>query len=155
MPSNIVDDLIEELKQDPGIAFLDSKDTEELTQIGLIQHEDVNSNALNVLFQKLQRFWNPQGNIAVLNNDNNNSFIGISNQGNYLSLISNRKYISPKLLMRALSFIITIIYDHGENKFPDTFFGEKLAEKFKLSGLSANILSQIPEIALNKMISIT
>ena len=72
---------------------------------------------------------------------------------NTLILVANKEYISPRLFMRGLSTIIKIIYDAKENSIHDNkwYFSPMDACNFKLTGLNAKILSQVPKLVLNKM----
>ena len=118
-------------------------------ELGVITHQD--PRALEILFEKVKFKGNPNSRFGFLNFEDDN-FVGLMKYKNTLILIANKEYISPRLLMRGLCTIITIIYDHKENiNMNQLYFSDFSAKDFKLAGLNAKILSNIPNLVLDKM----
>ncbi len=140
--------VLEKIKDDQALVFLNKKDRSQLFEIGTITHED--HRALESLFNKLKSKGNVNSNLCFLN-FNNGNFIGVVRYNETLVLVSNSEYVSPVLLMQGLSTIITIIYDRNANGLYDKDLSEFTVGKFKLSGLNVKVLSHIPDSVLSKM----
>ncbi len=148
-PMKDVASILDNMKDDQALVFLDKENKEKITELGVITHQD--PRALNVLFEKIKFKGNPNSRFGFLSFEGDN-FIGLMRYKNTLILIANREYVSPRLLMRGLCTIIAIIYDHKENIDADHFyFSEFSAKDFKLTGLNAKILSNVPKLVLDKM----
>ena len=142
--------ILDNMKNDQSLVFLDEENKEKIVELGTITHND--PNALESLFTKIKFKGNPNGRFGFLDFEGEN-FIGLMKYKNTLILVANKEYISPRLFMRGLSTIIKIIYDAKENSIHDNkwYFSPMDACNFKLTGLNAKILSQVPKLVLNKM----
>ena len=72
-------------------------------------------------------------------------------------MVANKEYVSPRLFIRGISTIVTIINDVSENNilFDDNFYFSPMgADEFKITSLNVKILTHLPEMVLNKMQSI-
>ncbi len=150
-PMKDVANILDSMKEDQTLVFLDKDNKEKIIELGVITHPD--PKALEILFHKIQFKGNPNSRFGFLDFEGDN-FIGLMRYKNTLILIANKEYISPRLFMRGLSTIITIIYDKDQNiDWSKLYFSEFTAKEFKLSGLNVKILSHVPSIALDKMTS--
>lgn len=148
-PMKDVASILDNMKDDQSLVFMDKENKEKIVELGVITHK--NPEALNVLFDKIKFKGNPNSRFGFLNFEDDN-FIGLMKYKDTLILVSNKEYVSPRLLMRGLSTIISIIYDSKENVgFNMFYFSSTIASDFKLAGLNAKILSNIPTSVLNKM----
>lgn len=148
-PMKDIASILDNMKDDQALVFLDKENKEKIVELGVITHHD--PKALELLFEKIRFKGNPNSRFGFLNFEGDN-FIGLMKYKNTLVLIANKEYVSPRLLMRGLCTIITIIYDHNENiNMNDLYFSDFTAKDFKLTGLNAKILSNIPNLVLNKM----
>ena len=149
-PMKDIASILDNMKDDQSLIFLDKENKEKIVELGVITHQD--PKALDLLFNKVRFKGNPNSRFGFLNFEDDN-FVGLMKYKNTLILIANKEYVSPRLLMEGLSTIITIIYDHKENiDFDKIYFSETQASKFKLTGLNAKILSNIPNLVLDKMV---
>lgn len=141
--------ILDGMKDDQALLFLNDEDKERIVELGVITHQD--PKALEILFKKFKMKGNPNSRFGFLSFEDDN-FIGLMKYKNTLILIANKEYVSPRLLMRGLCTIITIIYDHKENvDINNYYFSDITAQDFKLTGLNAKILSKIPNFVLSKM----
>ena len=148
-PMKDIASILDNMKDDQALVFLDKENKEKIVELGVITHQD--PRALEILFEKVRFKGNPNSRFGFLNFEDDN-FVGLMKYKNTLILIANKEYVSPRLLMRGLCTIITIIYDHKENIDMNHFyFSEITAKDFKLTGLNAKILSNIPNLVLEKM----
>jgi len=148
-PMKDIASILDNMKEDQSLAFIDKENKEKIVELGIISHR--NPKALDLLFQKIRFKGNPNSRFGFLDFEGDN-FVGLMKYKSTLVLIANKEYVSPRLLMRGLSTIITIICDSKENiQFDDIFFSPTAASDFQLTGLNAKILSNIPKLALNKM----
>lgn len=148
-PMKDIANILDNMKEDQSLVFLDKENKEKIVELGVITHQD--PKALDILFNKVKFKGNPHSKFGFLNFEEDN-FVGLMKYKNTLILIANKEYISPRLLMRGLCTIITIIYDSKENiDINKMYFSEISASNFKLTGLNAKILSNIPYLALDKM----
>lgn len=149
-PMKDIANILDNMKDDSALVFLDHDNKEKIVELGVISHKD--PRALDQLFGKIRFKGNPNSRFGFLDTDGDN-FVGIMRYKGTLILIANKEYVSPKLLMRALSTIITIIYDTKENidMQSNYFFSPHIAEEFKLSGLNAKVLTRGPKFVLDKM----
>ena len=148
-PMKDIANILDNMKEDQSLVFLDKENKEKIVELGVITHQD--PKALDILFSKVKFKGNPHSKFGFLNFEDDN-FVGLMKYKNTLILIANKEYISPRLLMRGLCTIITIIYDSKENiDINKMYFSEISASNFKLTGLNAKILSNIPYLALDKM----
>ncbi|MCI8588924.1 MAG: AAA domain-containing protein [Bacilli bacterium] len=148
-PMKDIASILDNMKEDQSLIFIEKENKEKIVELGVLTHPD--PNALNVLFHKIQFKGNPNSRFGFLNFEGDN-FIGLMRYKDTLILISNKEYVSPRLLMRGLSTIITIIYDAKENiDWDKMYFSPFSAKEFKLTGLNVKILSNIPKVALQKM----
>ena len=147
-PMKDIANLLNDMKDDQSLVFLNKENKEKIVELGVITHND--PRALDILFDKIKFKGNPNSRFGFLNYEGEN-FIGLMKYKNNLILISNKEYVSPRLLMQGLSTIITIIYDLNENINDEIYFSQTKAPHFKLTGLNAKILSNIPNFVLDKM----
>ena len=148
-PMKDIANILDHMKDDQSLVFLDKENKEKIVELGVITHQD--PKAIDVLFHKVKFKGNPNSRFGFLNFEDDN-FVGLMKYKNTLILIANKKYVSPRLLMRALSTIITIIYNHEENIDVDKwYFSDIAASDFKLTGLNAKVLSNVPSFVLDKM----
>lgn len=148
-PMRDVATILDNMKDDQTLVFLEDENKEKIVELGIIVHKD--PNALEILFNKIKFKGNPNSRFGFLNFEGDN-FIGLMKYKNTLVLIANKEYVSPRLLMRGLATIITIIYDSNQNvDWDNMYFADFLAKDFKLTGFNAKILSSIPNLVLNKM----
>lgn len=149
-PMRDIANILDNMKDDSALVFIDNENKEKIVELGVISHK--NPQALDQLFGKIKFKGNPNSRFGFLDTDGDN-FVGIMRYKGTLILIANREYVSPKLLMRALSTIIRIIYDHNENIDMNTgfFFSRVVADEFKLSGLNAKVLTRGPKFVIDKM----
>lgn len=148
-PMKDIASILDNMKDDQALVFLDKENREKIVELGVITHQD--PRALEILFEKIKYKGNPNSRFGFLNFEDDN-FVGLMKYKNTLILIANKEYVSPRLLMRGLCTIITIIYDHKENiDMNHYYFSEISAKDFKLTGLNAKILSNIPNSVLDKM----
>lgn len=149
-PMKDIASILDNMKDDQSLIFLDKENKEKIVELGVITHQD--PKALDLLFNKVRFKGNPNSRFGFLNFEDDN-FVGLMKYKNTLILIANKEYVSPRLLMRGLSTIITIIYDYKENidMVNHMYFSEVSASNFKLTGLNAKILSNIPNLVLDKM----
>ncbi len=148
-PMKDIANILDHMKEDQSLVFLDQENKEKIVELGIIAHQD--PKALDILFQKIKFKGNPNSRFGFLSFEDD-SFIGLMKYKNTLILIANKEYVSPRLLMRGLCTIITIIYDRDENiDVEHLYFSEFMAKNFKLTGLNAKVLSNIPSLVLDKM----
>lgn len=148
-PMKDIASILDNMKNDSALVFLDKENKEKIVELGVITHHD--PRALKLLFEKIKFKGNPNSRFGFLNFEGDN-FVGLMKYKNTLILIANKEYVSPRLLMRGLCTIMTIIYDYRENiDMNHMYFSETSAQDFKLTGLNAKILSNIPNLVLNKM----
>lgn len=149
-PMKDIASILDNMKDDQALVFLDKENKEKIVELGVITHKD--PKALDILFNKVKFKGNPNSRFGFLNFEDDN-FVGLMKYKNTLILIANKEYVSPRLLMRGLCTIITIIYDSNENKDYENhfYFSDFMAKDFKLTGLNAKILSNIPYLVLDKM----
>ena len=149
-PMKDIASILDNMKDDQALVFLDKENREKIVELGVITHQD--PRALEILFEKIKYKGNPNSRFGFLNFEDDN-FVGLMKYKNTLILIANKEYVSPRLLMRGLCTIITIIYDSNENIDYEKhfYFSDFTAKNFKLTGLNAKILSNIPNLVLDKM----
>lgn len=148
-PMKDIANILDNMKDDQSLVFLDKENKEKIVELGVITHQD--PRALDILFNKIKFMGNPNSRFGFLNFEDDN-FVGLMKYKNTLILIANKEYVSPRLLMRGLCTIVTIIYDSKENvDMNKWYFSEYDAENFKLTGLNVKILSNIPQLVLDKM----
>lgn len=148
-PMKDISSILDNMREDQALIFLDRENREKIVELGVITHQD--PKALDLLFKKVKFKGNPNSRFGFLNFEGEN-FIGLMKYKNTLILIANKEYVSPRLLMRGLSTIVSIIYDHKENiDINQMYFSEVGASNFKLTGLNAKVLSKIPNKVLEKM----
>jgi len=149
-PMKDIASILDNMKDDQALVFLDKENREKIVELGVITHQD--PRALEILFEKIKYKGNPNSRFGFLNFEDDN-FVGLMKYKNTLILIANKEYVSPRLLMRGLCTIITIIYDSNENIDYEKhfYFSDFTAKDFKLTGLNAKILSNIPSLVLDKM----
>lgn len=148
-PMKDIASILDNMKDDQALVFLDKENKEKIVELGVITHQD--PRALEILFEKVKFKGNPNSRFGFLNFEDDN-FVGLMKYKNTLILIANKEYVSPRLLMRGLCTIITIIYDHKENiDMNHLYFSNFTAKDFKLTGLNVKILSNIPNLVLDKM----
>ncbi len=149
-PMKDIASILDNMKEDQALTFLDRENKEKIVELGVITHQD--PRALEILFDKIKFRGNPNSRFGFLYFEND-LFIGLMKYKNTLILIANKEYVSPRLLIRGLCTIMSIIYDCDQNidvaKY--FYFGESVASKFKLTGLNAKILSNAPKLVLDKM----
>lgn len=148
-PMSEIANILDEMKDDKTLVFLNKEDKEKIVELGVLTHKD--PKALQILFDKIRFKGNPNSRFGFLQFENDN-FIALMKYKNSLILIANKEHVSPRLFMEGLSTIIKIIYDSNENDATRYFyFSPVLASDFKLTSLNAKILSHIPNTVLNKM----
>lgn len=149
-PMKDVASILDNMKEDKSLVFIEKENKERIVELGVITHQD--PRALDVLFDKVRFKGNPNSRFGFLHFEGDN-FLGLMKYKNTLILLANKEYVSPRLLIRGLCTIITIIYDAKENdtRKNQFYFSEIGAKDFKLSGLNAKVLSRIPRLALDKM----
>lgn len=148
-PMKDIASILDNMKDDQSLVFLDKENKEKIVELGVISHKD--PKALEVLFEKVKFKGNPNSRFGFLSFEDDN-FIGLMKYKNTLILIANKEYVSPRLLMKGLCSIITIIYDTKENiDWDKMYFSEVSAQDFKLTGFNAKVLSNIPDFVLDKM----
>lgn len=148
-PMKDVANILDNMKEDQSLVFLDKENRDKIVELGVITHPD--PKALETLFNKIQFKGNPNSRFGFLDFEGDN-FIGLMRYKNTLILIANKEYVSPRLFMHGLSTIIRIIYDKDENiDWNKLYFSEITAKEFKLTGLNAKILSNVPNMVLDKM----
>ena len=148
-PMKDIANILDNMKDDQSLVFIDKANKEKIVELGTITHD--NPQALDCLFNQVKFKGNPNSRFGFLDFDGDN-FIGLMKYKNTLILVANKEYVSPKLLMRSLSSIITIICDANNNPdFNHYYFSESSANDFKLTGINAKILSNSPKMVLNKM----
>ena len=142
--------ILDNMKDDQSLVFLDEKNKEKIVELGTITHKE--PEALKRLFTKIKFKGNPNSRFGFLDFEGEN-FIGLMKYKNTLILVANKEYVSPRLFIRGLSTIIKIIYDINENpRLDDKFYFSSIsASDFKLTSLNAKILSKAPQVVLNKM----
>ena len=142
--------ILDNMKDDQSLVFLDEKNKEKIVELGTITHKE--PEALKRLFTKIKFKGNPNSRFGFLDFEGEN-FIGLMEYKNTLILVANKEYVSPRLFIRGLSTIIKIIYDINENpRLDDKFYFSSIsASDFKLTSLNAKILSKAPQVVLNKM----
>lgn len=156
-PMKNIATILDNMKDDQSLVFLDKEDKEKIVELGVITHN--NPAALDELFAKIKFKGNPNSRFGFLDFDDNN-FVGLMKYKNTLILVANKEYVSPKLLMQGLASIVSIISDYNKNDFSkditktNLFFSETSAADFKLTGLNIKILSNSPNFVLNKMNSL-
>ena len=138
------------MKDDQSLVFLDKENKEKIVELGTITHKE--PEALECLFSKIKFKGNPNSRFGFLDFEGEN-FIGLIKYKNTLILVANKEYLSPRLFMRGLSTIITIIYDINENLLFDNkfYFSPIGANNFMITSLNVKILSNAPQVVLNKM----
>lgn len=149
-PMKDIANILDTMRDDSALVFIDRENKEKIVELGVISHRD--PRAIDQLFGKIRFKGNPNSRFGFLDTDGDN-FVGIVRYKGTLILVANKEYVSPYLLMRGLSTIITIIYDYRENIDMDEnfFFSEVVAHEFKLTGLNAKVLSRTPKFVLDKM----
>lgn len=148
-PMKNIATILDNMKDDESLVFLDQEDKEKIVELGVITHK--NPVALDELFAKIKFKGNPNSRFGFLDYEDNN-FVGLMKYKNTLILVANKEYVSPKLLMKGFSSIVAIISDYNQNRSDKAFFfSETLAADFKLTGLNVKILSNSPNFVLNKM----
>lgn len=148
-PMKDIANILDNMKEDESLVFIDKENKEKIVELGILTHPD--PKALEILFDKVRFKGNPNSRFGFLNFEEDN-FVGLMKYKNTLILIANKEYVSPRLFMRGLSTIITIIYNLNENiDWDNTYFSIISASDFKLTGLNAKILSNIPNFVLDKM----
>lgn len=148
-PMKDIANILDNMKDDQALVFLDQENKDKIVELGVLTHKD--PRALEILFEKVKFKGNPNSRFGFLNFEDEN-FIGLMKYKNTLILVANKEYISPRLLIRGLCTIITIIYDHNQNiNINHLYFSDFTAKDFKLTGLNAKILSNIPNSVLSKM----
>ncbi len=148
-PMKDIASILDNMKDDESLVFLDNENKEKIVELGIITHED--SKALETLFEKIKFKGNPNSRFGFLSFEDDN-FVGLMKYKNTLILIANKEYVSPRLLMKGLASIITIIYDENENiDMNHLYFSPLMARNFKLTALNAKVLSNIPRLVLSKM----
>lgn len=148
-PMKDIANILDNMKDDQSLVFIDKANKEKIVELGTITHD--NPQALDCLFNQVKFKGNPNSRFGFLDFDGDN-FVGLMKYKNTLILVANKEYVSPKLLMRALCSIMTIICDHDYNPdFNHYYFSELNATDFKLTGLNAKVLSNSPKMVLNKM----
>lgn len=148
-PMKDIANILDNMKDDQVLVFLDSQNKEKIVELGVITHSD--PRALDILFDKIRFRGNPNSRFGFLYFEGDN-FMGLMKYRNTLILVANKEYVSPRLFIRGLATIIKIIYDVDENvRHENLYFSEVSAPEFKLSGLNAKILSNIPKFVLEKM----
>ncbi len=149
-PMKDIANILDNMKDDSALVFIDRENKEKIVELGVISHKD--PRAIDQLFGKIRFKGNPNSRFGFLDTDGDN-FIAIVRHKGTLILVANKEYVSPYLLMRGLSTIITIIYDDNENIDIENqfFFSRIVADEFKLTGLNAKVLSRTPKLVLDKM----
>ena len=149
-PMQEIASILDNMKEDNALVFIDRENKEKITPLGTISHRD--PRAIEQLFGKLRFKGNPNSRFGFLETDGDN-FVAVVRHKGTLLLVANKEYVSPYLLMRGLSTIITIIYDSNENVdiSKQFFFSEIVAHEFKLTGFNAKVLSRTPKLVLDKM----
>lgn len=149
-PMQEIANILDNMKDDSALVFIDRENKEKIVSLGVISHKD--PRAIDQLFGKLKFKGNPNSRFGFLETDGDN-FVAVVRHKGTLILVSNKEYVSPYLLMRGLSTIITIIYDHEENVdiSKHFYFSPVAASEFKLTGLNAKVLSRTPKMVLDKM----
>lgn len=148
-PMKDIASILDNMKDDQVLVFLDSQNKEKIVELGVITHSD--PRALDILFDKIRFRGNPNSRFGFLYFEEDN-FIGLMKYRNTLILVANKEYVSPRLFIRGLSSIIRIIYDIDENlRHENMYFSDFTANQFKLSGLNAKILSNAPKLVMDKM----
>lgn len=149
-PMKDIASILDNMRDDSALVFLDKENKEKIVELGVISHKD--PRALDILFGKIRFKGNPNSRFGFLDTDGDN-FVGVMRYKGTLILIANKEYVSPRLLIRGLCTIITIIYDHNENidMQQNFYFSSILASEFKLTGLNAKVLSNAPKFVLDKM----
>lgn len=148
-PMKDIASILDNMRDDKSLVFIDKENKEKIVELGVITHKE--PKAQDILFNKIKFKGNPNSRFGFLNFEGDN-FIGLMKYKNTLILISNKEYVSPRLLIRGLSSIIKIIYDEKENTdIHNLYFSPLMAKDFMLSGLNVKILSKIPRLVLNKM----
>lgn len=148
-PMKDIANILDNMKDDQSLVFIDKANKEKIVELGTITHDY--PQALDCLFNQVKFKGNPNSRFGFLDFDGDN-FVGLMKYKNTLILVANKEYVSPKLLMRSLSSIITIICDVNNNPdFNHYYFSESNADNFKLTGINAKILSNSPKMVLNKM----
>lgn len=148
-PMKDIASILDNMRDDKALVFLDKENKEKIVELGVITHQD--PRALDILFDKVKFKGNPNSRFGFLDFEGDN-FIGLMKYKNTLILIANKEYVSPRLLIRGLCSLITIIYDYKENiDINHMYFSELSAKDFKLTGLNAKVLSNSPGFVLDKM----
>lgn len=148
-PMKDIANILDNMKDDQSLVFIDKANKEKIVELGTITHD--NPQALDCLFNQVKFKGNPNSRFGFLDFDGDN-FVGLMKYKNTLILVANKEYVSPKLLIRALCSIMTIICDHDYNPdFNHYYFSELNAADFKLTGLNTKVLSNSPKMVLNKM----
>ena len=151
---NDIATILDNMKEDQSLVFLDKENKEKIVELGTITHRD--TKALELLFSKIKFKGNPNSRFGFLDFEGEN-FIGLMKYKNTLILVANKEYVSPRLFIRGISTIVTIINDVSENNilFDDNFYFSPMgADEFKITSLNVKILTHLPEMVLNKMQSI-
>lgn len=139
-PMKDIANILDNMKDDSTLVFLDKENKEKIIEFGVITH--YNPKDLEMLFDEIKLKGNPNSRFGFLSFEGDN-FIGLMKYKNTLILVANKEYVSPRLLMNGLCMIVTTIYSMYPSKFK--------AEDFKLTGLNAKVLSNLPSSVLNKM----
>ena len=148
-PMRDIASILDHIKDDQSLVFLDEQNKEKIVELGIITHKD--PTALDVLFEKIRFKGNPNSRFSFLSFEDNN-FIGLMKYRHTLILVANKEFISPRLFMKGLSSIISIIYDINENiGLKNNYFSEWQAKDFQLTGLKAKVLSTAPKFVIDKM----
>lgn len=151
-PMKDIANILDNMKDDQSLVFIDKANKEKIVELGTITHD--NPQALDCLFNQVKFKGNPNSRFGFLDFDGDN-FVGLMKYKNTLILVANKEYVSPKLLMRALCSIMTIICDANNNPdFNHYYFSELNASDFKITGVNAKVLSNSPKMVLNKMKSV-
>ncbi|MDE5630644.1 MAG: AAA family ATPase, partial [Bacilli bacterium] len=103
-PMREIAGILDNMKDDSALVFIDRDNKEKIVELGTISHKD--PRAIDQLFGKIRFKGNPNSRFGFLDYDGDN-FIAVVRHKGTLILVSNREYVSPYLLMRGLSTIIT------------------------------------------------
>lgn len=148
-PMRDIASILDNIKDDQSLVFLDEQNKDKIVELGFITHKA--PTALDALFEKIRFKGNPNSRFGFLSFEDDN-FIGLMKFRHTLILIANKEYISPRLFINGLSSIISIIYDINENSnLNNIYFSEWQAKDFQLTGLKAKVLSNAPKFVLDKM----
>lgn len=144
-----INELLGSIAEDYSLSFLEEEDKSSIHELGVITH--ANPEALNLLFNKIKFRGNPNSKVGFLSHEGD-AFVGVMSYNNTLVLISNREYISPRLLMNALSVIVSITRDvHANNDPSQIYFSPFVSFNFRLAGLNTKVISHMPSFVLDKM----